>query len=236
MSKKNCEKIEDFLEIISYIYFFACINFRMAGYVYIAENPEYPGRVKIGKTEDTIENRMKSLTRHSGVLGVFTCYYYVKVDNPKYVESLLHALFAEYRYQGNREFFCITPEKAKLAFMLIESFNLPEIEVEDDDDEIIYITPQEETESIVTGKRTPPFSFDELGIEIGENVYYFSNPDITARVISKNKVEYEGYEYSLSNLTGKLEDWKTTAYQGPLYWGYNGERLTELRKKKTTSI
>ena len=198
MSKKNCEKIEDFLEIISYIYFFACINFRMAGYVYIAENPEYPGRVKIGKTEDTIENRMKSLTRHSGVLG---CLVYI---NP-------------------------------IVKMLIESFNLPEIEVEDDDDEIIYITPQEETESIITGKRTPPFSFGELGIDIGENVYYFSNPEITARVISKNKVEYEGYEYSLSNLTGKLEDWKTTAYQGPLYWGYNGERLTELRKKKTTS-
>lgn len=199
----------------------------MAGYVYIAINPEYPGRVKIGMTEDTIENRMKSLTRHSGVLGQFTCYYSVKVENPKYVESLIHALFAEYRYQDNREFFSITTEKAKLAFLLIESFNLPEIEIEDDD---------EESESISTGKRSPAFSFNELGIEIGEYVYYFSNPDIKARVISKNKVEYEGYEYSLSNLTGKLEDWKSTAYQGPLYWAYDGERLTDIRKKKTTIV
>jgi hypothetical protein len=199
----------------------------MPGYVYIAINPEYAGRVKIGMTEDTIENRMKSLTRHSGVLGQFTCYYSVKVENPKYVESLAHALFAEYRYQDNREFFSITPEKAKLSFLLIESFNLPEIEIEDDDEEI---------ESISTGKRSPAFSFNELGIAIGEFVYYFSNADIKARVISKNKVEFNGYEYSLSNLTGKLEDWKSTAYQGPLYWAYGGERLTDIRKKKTTSI
>ncbi len=207
----------------------------MPGYVYIAINPEYAGRVKIGKTEDTIENRMKSLTRHSGVLGQFTCYYAVKVENPKYVEDLLHALFDEYRYQGNREFFSITPEKAKLAFLLIESLYIPEIEEE----EVIYISPSEEVNEdgiIVPGKRSPAFSFVEVGIEVGEYVYYFSNPDIKARVISKNKVEYEGYEYSLSNLTGKLEDWKTTAYQGPLYWAYNGEKLTELRKKKTTSI
>jgi len=204
----------------------------MPGYVYIALNPEYAGRVKIGKTDDTIENRMKSLTRHSGVLGQFSCYYSVKVENPKYVEDLLHALFDEYRYQGNREFFSITPEKAKLAFLLIESLYIPEIEEED----VVYVNSSECNELIVPGKRSPAFSFVEVGIEVGEYVYYFSNPDIKARVISKNKVEYEGYEYSLSNLTGKLEDWKTTAYQGPLYWAYNGEKLTELRKKKTTSI
>ena len=204
----------------------------MPGYVYIALNPEYAGRVKIGKTDDTIENRMKSLTRHSGVLGQFSCYYSVKVENTKYVEDLLHALFDEYRYQGNREFFSITPEKAKLAFLLIESLYIPEIEEED----VVYVNSSECNELIVTSKRSPAFSFFEVGIEVGEYVYYYSNPEIKARVISKNKVEYEGNEYSLSNLTGILENWKITAYQGPLYWAYNGEKLTELRKKKTTSI
>jgi hypothetical protein len=204
----------------------------MPGYVYIALNPEYAGRVKIGKTDDTIENRMKSLTRHSGVLGQFSCYYSVKVENTKYVEDLLHALFDEYRYQGNREFFSITPEKAKLAFLLIESLYIPEIEEED----VVYVNSSECNELIVTSKRSPAFSFFEVDIEVGEYVYYYSNPDIKARVISKNKVEYEGNEYSLSNLTGILENWKITAYQGPLYWAYNGEKLTELRKKKTTSI
>jgi hypothetical protein len=37
-------------------------------------------------------------------------------------------------------------------------------------------------------------------------------------------------------LTGIIEDWKNVAYQGPLHWAYNGERLTDLRNKKTTSI
>ena len=200
----------------------------MAGYVYIAINPEYAGRVKIGKTEDTIENRMKGLTRHSGVLGSFTCYYCVKVENPLYVESLLHALFAEYRYQENREFFTITPEKAKLAFLLIESHNLP--------DEVEEVEESNEDETKLISKRTKPFSFEEIGIEIGEYVYYYSNPEIKAKVVSVNRVEYEGIEYSLSNLTGILDEWRITAYQGPLYWAYNGERLTEIRKKKTTSF
>jgi hypothetical protein len=200
----------------------------MAGYVYIAVNPEYSGRVKIGRTNDSIENRMKSLTRHSGVLGVFTCYYYVKVENTLYVESLLHAIFAEYRYQDNREFFTITPEKAKLGFLLIESHSLPD-EVEEVEESI-----EDESKSI--SRRTKPFSFEEIGIEAGEYVYYYSNPEIKAKVVSVNRVEYEGIEYSLSNLSGILDEWRITAYQGPLYWTYCGERLTEIRKKKTTSI
>jgi len=200
----------------------------MAGYVYIAINPEYAGRVKIGKIEDTIENRMKGLTRHPGVLGVYSCYYCARVENPLYVESLLHALFAEYRYQNNREFFTITPEKAKLAFLLIESHNLPD-RVEEVEESI-------EDQTKLISKRTKPFSFEEIGIEIGESVYYYSNPEIKARVVSVNRVEFEGTEYALSNLTGILDEWRITAYQGPLYWAYNGERLTEIRKKKTTSF
>lgn len=203
----------------------------MVGFVYIAINPEYPGRVKIGMTYDSIESRMKSLTRHSGVLGIFTCYYYVQVENPLYVESLLHALYAEYRYQDNREFFTITPEKAKLGFLLIESYNIKEeVEVIEEIEEQV-----EENETKLT-KRSKPFSFEEIGIEIGEYVYYYSDPEIKARVISMNRVEYDGNEYSLSNLTGVIDEWRVTAYQGPLYWAYNGEKLTEIRKKKTTSI
>ena len=206
----------------------------MAGYVYIALNPEYPGRVKIGMTKYPIEKRMKDLTRPSGVLGIYTCYYYVRVENPYYVEGLMHALFHEYRYVKNREFFCITPEKAKLGMLLIESHNLPPLEIEVDEDE-----DEDEDEEIAAkepGKRSKHFSFEEIGIEIGEYVSYYSNPDIKAKVISINKVEYEDLEYSLSNLTGTIEDWKNVAYQGPLHWTYDGERLTDLRNKKTTSI
>ena len=202
----------------------------MAGHVYIALNPEYPGRVKIGMTKYPIEKRMKDLTRPSGVLGIYTCYYYVRVENPYYVEDLMHALFHEYRYVKNREFFCITPEKAKLAMLLIESHNLPPLEIEVDEDE------DEEIAAKGSGKRSKHFSFEEIGIEIGEYVSYYSNPDIKAKVISINRVEYEDLEYSLSNLTGTIEDWKNIAYQGPLHWTYNGERLTDLRNKKTTSI
>jgi hypothetical protein len=202
----------------------------MAGHVYIALNPEYPGRVKIGMTKYPIEKRMKDLTRPSGVLGIYTCYYYVRVENPYYVEDLMHALFHEYRYVKNREFFCITPEKAKLAMLLIESHNLPPLEIEVDEDE------DEEIAAKESGKRSKHFSFEEIGIEIGEYVSYYSNPDIKAKVISINRVEYEDLEYSLSNLTGTIEDWKNIAYQGPLHWTYNGERLTDLRNKKTTSI
>ena len=107
----------------------------MEGFVYVAYNTRYLDEVKIGMTKYPIEKRMKDLTRHSGTLGRFVCYYHVKVINPFYVESLVHALFKEYRIQDDREFFAITLEKAKLALRLIESYNLQDIEFEEDDDE-----------------------------------------------------------------------------------------------------
>jgi hypothetical protein len=200
------------------------------GIVYIAVNSRYPNEVKIGWTRYPIEKRMKDLTRPSSVLGRFSCYYYVKVKNPYYVEKMVHALFAEYRIQDDREFFTTTPEKAKLALQLIEAHNIQEVELieEEEEEEIIVIKEP--------GKRSKHFSFEELGIEIGEYVYYYSKPEIKARVVSINRVEFEDTEYSLSNLTGIIEDWKNVAYQGPLHWAYNGERLTDVRSKKTTSI
>lgn len=61
------------------------------------------------------------------------------------------------------------------------------------------------------------------------------NTKICKVIDSKNKVEYEGMQYSLSSLVSKLLDeigynWK--AVQGPCYFEYNGQTMDELRKTK----
>ena len=50
--------------------------------VYILTNEAMPGLIKIGYTDNTIEKRMKELSRHSGVPLPFTCYYADFISRP----------------------------------------------------------------------------------------------------------------------------------------------------------
>ncbi len=70
---------------------------------------------------------------------------------------------------------------------------------------------------------------------IGEEIYYFSDPSITATVVSEREVNYHGKNYKLSPLTREIETKKGTvtpsgAYQGSIYWGYKGKRLVDLEE------
>ena len=62
------------------------------GIVYVAENPEIPGKVKIGWTTD-LEQRMNDLSRPTGVPGEYTARYAVQLSNPREVKSLAHQAF-----------------------------------------------------------------------------------------------------------------------------------------------
>ena len=69
-----------------------------------------------------------------------------------------------------------------------------------------------------------------VDIGIGEELVYIDNPSIVVTVASDNKVSYNGEIFSLSALAEKLKGLK--AVQGPLYFTYKGERLTDLRRIK----
>ena len=73
-----------------------------------------PGIIKIGWTDNAVEQRMKELDK-TGTPLPFTCFYAKRVDDPRFVESKLHEAFDEFRIRENREFFRMSADQAKAA-------------------------------------------------------------------------------------------------------------------------
>ena len=80
-----------------------------------------------------------------------------------------------------------------------------------------------------TGKRKP-FSFEMLGIPTGAALQFVDNPEIECVVVNKrNKVRYDRQETTLSPLAQELKG--STSVQGPAFWLYEGEKLTDRRAR-----
>ena len=77
-----------------------------------------------------------------------------------------------------------------------------------------------------------------VDIPPGAELHFLDEPEIKAKVISKNKIEFEGETTSLSAAAGdllqKLKGWwadHEPRVQGPRYWIYEGETLTERQER-----
>ena len=81
-------------------------------------------------------------------------------------------------------------------------------------------------------RKLPPFTFSEAGIEIGSQLTFKNDRNITAEVFtSKNGVLFEGNKHSVSGAADIVL--KRMGYNGrhagTHYWEYEGETLTERR-------
>lgn len=160
----------------------------MTEYVYIFTNPAMPDWVKIGRTKN-LEQRLKTLSRKTAVPIPFECYAYMEVpaEYSAIAEATLHG-FAEEAYDKQKEYFRITPEKA-LNFLKLLEPNNPKYKV------IIY------TEEPERKEKAPTRTFELLGIKPGTTLYYKKDRTITCTTKdSKNKVDYNGEETTLSGL------------------------------------
>ena len=63
--------------------------------VYLLTNPSIPDLLKIGRTKN-LEERMRSLSSHSGVPAPFECFYACKVADADEVEKRVHDAFADH--------------------------------------------------------------------------------------------------------------------------------------------
>ncbi len=81
------------------------------GYVYILENKSLHGRLKIGKTTRTPEQRAKELSS-TGLPTPFIVAYSVYVFDCDAAERYVHSKLDRYRISNNREFFSVPLEKA----------------------------------------------------------------------------------------------------------------------------
>lgn len=155
------------------------------------------------------------------------------------VEKLVHKTIdrlTDLRIRQNREFFNVSPAVALDIFRDIASTiddakitvyrnNSPIDERSDGNSEEL---PSEQH------ARRKPFKFSMVGIKVGETVV-FAPTGVEVKVADDKKVEYEGRLYTLSAFTGTFlpEDKQTAsgAYQGPKFFTYKGETLSDLRKK-----
>ena len=78
--------------------------------------------------------------------------------------------------------------------------------------------------------RRGPFRFSDVGIPFGSEIEYVEDAAVKASVVDDRHIEYNGETTSLSALTKKLKGFAHTP-QGPLWFSYKGERLSDLRNR-----
>lgn len=207
------------------------------GIIYILTNEWMPDLIKIGITTD-LEKRLSDLYK-TGVPAPFEVHAALEIDDYEELEKHIHGQFKSDRVQEKREFFELPPEQARHALELLKISNSDSKWL----DTKSFKTIDEETgkvvdESTIKKPNKPRLTFDMVGIPTdGTAVVTFTrDSSIEAVPISNNEVEFEGEVYSLSGLTRELMTRRgelntSGAYQGAMYFEYEGELLADRRKR-----
>lgn len=84
---------------------------RSAGTVYIVSTPAYPGLVKVGKTQRSVQERLQSLNNESVVLP-FVANEAIRVHDRHWVEVCAHRVLKAQGLHQHKEFFSTSSEHA----------------------------------------------------------------------------------------------------------------------------
>lgn len=191
--------------------------------IYVLTNEAMPGYVKIGRTSNNLEQRIKDLSASTSIPLPFTCFYACTVDNAQFVEHQLHDAFDNDRINPKREFFKIAPERVVSALKLaaIEEVTPKKDLVENKEDRQALIN---------TRKIREKFNFDMAKIPVGSELIFSRNENARAKVIDNHFIEYNGKKMSLSKSAQAILGYDY-GIAGTDYWTYEGETLDERRKK-----
>lgn len=184
-----------------------------------------PGYVKIGLTNGSLEERIRSLDTTSVPLP-FECFYAAKVRNCREVEKLLHDTFLDHRVRSNREFFEISPERVVSAVKLAEIENVTPGRD--------YVESEEDQKALDQARsKRAMFNFGMVDIPVDAEIYFVNDENIKARVISLNgqkTIEFNGEVTSPSAAAKSLLGYASNV-AGTMYWMYQGETLDERRRR-----
>lgn len=205
------------------------------GVIYILTNPSFPEYVKIGYADD-MKKRLAQLNRSECVPFAFRVYATYEVSSRlsdlkihDIIDRLNPNLRSIENFDGKkrvREFYAMTKED---AYELLKA--IAEINGQVDKLHKHGLTQSEnKDEKLAETIRRSNFTFSELGIKPGEELEYIHDSNIKVIVTDDRMVEYQGETYYLSNLAQKLLKYKNRV-QGPLYFSYKGEVLTDLRDR-----
>lgn len=193
--------------------------------IYILTNEAMPGYIKIGRTNSSIEQRMKELDKTSVPLP-FQCYYAAKVAKYETVEKSLHKAFGDFRVRESREFFKLDPYKVKL---MIELVAIEDVTPTDDSS-----TDEEGRAAIQRVNRAQRYNLKTFGIPAGAILEYTSDRSITCEVVDEFTVRFNDKLVSISRaavMANESRGGKAGALQGPIWWLYQGETLASIRDR-----
>ncbi len=128
-----------------------------------------------------------------------------------------------------REFFAMSATEAVAILKMIGS-------IYDEEPEIYARNKDEQKENKIASdtaiatERRSPFSFYKCGIKDGEEIVFVCDPSIICYVAGEREIIYQDEKTSLSALAQKLLN-KKKSLQGTLYFTYDGEILSALRKR-----
>ncbi len=194
--------------------------------VYVLINEAMPWYVKIGYTEQSLEDRVRGLDT-TWVPLPFEVFYAAEVADMYTVERLLHDAFRDKRVRKNREFFEIAPEQVVSAIRLAELKNItPTTDyVESFDDQKALDEARKKREN---------FNFKMVDVPVWATLVFTHDETIICTIRDNKKVLFNGEEKSLSwaasealKQTGRYRK----SVQGPSYWMYEWETLTERRMR-----
>jgi hypothetical protein len=193
------------------------------GIVYLLTHDAMPDLVKIGRTETSLEDRMRSLNNTSVPFG-FRCFYAAEVKDATDVEKRLHQAFEDFRV--GKEFFELHPIRAQ---KILEMVALRDATPRED----VAADPEEEEQLIRNEQRSHlrRFSMFRIGLKAGDVLTFARDESITAVVSSDTEVTYEGSLQSLSSAALAAihkcgYNWKSIP--GPIFWMFNGRPLKEI--------
>ncbi len=199
----------------------------MSEIIYILTNPVIPDLAKIGRTTN-LEERVRSLSAHSGVPVPFEVYYACEVTNSVKVEKHLLEGFGDHRVNPKREFFRINPERVLSILKLVELKNITPNQD--------FVEDSEEQQSLDKERtRRSNFTFSSADIPVGAVLHFVRDENVTAKVVDDRNVEFEGKVTSLTQssltLLNRDHGWNSSSVTGPRYWVYEGETLSERRSR-----
>ena len=201
------------------------------GEIYILVNPAFPDLVKIGYA-DNAKTRLNTLNKSSGLPDPYHCYaiYHVRKRLTDLVlHKLIDTLNPTLRHASNREFYEMDCSKAYSILSAIAQIHGSEELLIKNPFHDSYIAGLDEPVQEKTSKKSN-LTFGMLEIPVGSQLVFSKDTDVVCTTIDEtNHVEYNGEVYVISALAAKLLN--ANAAQGGLYFMYNGELLTDIRKR-----
>ena len=197
------------------------------GIIYVLENEAFTTPViKIGmvKSVEASALRRRISGLNTAVPLPFVCRKASRVADVATVEKTLHQTFQHAQHRWRGEFFEI---EAQIVARILEWRELEDVThfaPDQTDEEKRAI---EETAKVK--ERAANFSFQALGISVGEPLHFAddTNKSCTVSSLRPPKVKFEGEEQALSKLTATLKGWNVNHVQVQPYWLYKGETLKD---------